>query len=292
MDKDLADQVAGIAARVVASGAISANGHGNVSVRVPGAEEMYFTAGPSLRGHPASAAALGGPVEIPPDLRAAALQRAMTFDSQGTVRAEHGDHPRHHDEPGKAGAPDGLAARPVLVPRRRTQAGPGQARGFRLDDPDGEVGIEFMVVTDQSGDQVTAYQVPMTYRAKALAGADGALIGTSEHGVLGHRWIYDGTRDPVLMAQLVALLSGTAEPQAQSVSSRPDPTVTVRRAEAAGVGGAPRGQFTVRVNRILRPGGRAGQPGLSAPWLLPDGTQVRGILATAEHMPGPRPADH
>ena len=55
MDKDLADQVAGIAARVVASGAISANGHGNVSVRVPGAEEMYFTAGPSLRDHPASA---------------------------------------------------------------------------------------------------------------------------------------------------------------------------------------------------------------------------------------------
>src|ERR1700749_2236382 len=55
MDKDLADQVAGIASRVVARGAISANGDGNVSVRVPGAEEMYFTAGPSLRGHPASA---------------------------------------------------------------------------------------------------------------------------------------------------------------------------------------------------------------------------------------------
>jgi L-ribulose-5-phosphate 4-epimerase len=55
MDKDLAEQVAGIAQRVVASGAISANGHGNVSVRVPGEEEMYFTAGPSLRGHPASA---------------------------------------------------------------------------------------------------------------------------------------------------------------------------------------------------------------------------------------------
>ena len=55
MDKDLAEQVADIAQRVVASGAISANGHGNVSVRVPGAPEMYFTAGPSLRGHPASA---------------------------------------------------------------------------------------------------------------------------------------------------------------------------------------------------------------------------------------------
>jgi L-ribulose-5-phosphate 4-epimerase len=55
MDMDLAGQVVDIAARVVASGAISANGHGNVSVRVPGAEEMYFTAGPSLRGHSASA---------------------------------------------------------------------------------------------------------------------------------------------------------------------------------------------------------------------------------------------
>jgi L-fuculose-phosphate aldolase len=55
MDMDLAGQVVDIAARVVASGAISANGHGNVSVRVPGAQEMYFTAGPSLRGHSASA---------------------------------------------------------------------------------------------------------------------------------------------------------------------------------------------------------------------------------------------
>jgi L-ribulose-5-phosphate 4-epimerase len=54
VDKDLAGQVADIAQRVVASGAISANGHGNVSVRAPGAEEMYFTAGPSLRDHPAS----------------------------------------------------------------------------------------------------------------------------------------------------------------------------------------------------------------------------------------------
>jgi ribulose-5-phosphate 4-epimerase/fuculose-1-phosphate aldolase len=31
-------------------------------------------------------AGIGGPVEIPEDLRAAAVQRAMTFDAQGTVR--------------------------------------------------------------------------------------------------------------------------------------------------------------------------------------------------------------
>src|SRR5487761_1208684 len=51
MDTDMVDQVVEVAQRVVASGAISANGHGNVSLRVPGTEEMYFTAGPSLRNH-------------------------------------------------------------------------------------------------------------------------------------------------------------------------------------------------------------------------------------------------
>ena len=88
MDKDLADQVAGIAARVVASGAISANGHGNVSVRVPGAEEMYFTAGSSLRGHPASAVvrvALDGTLlegELPPIQGAVvAMHTAMYADN-------------------------------------------------------------------------------------------------------------------------------------------------------------------------------------------------------------------
>jgi L-ribulose-5-phosphate 4-epimerase len=55
MDADFVSQVVDVAQRVVASGAISANGHGNVSLRVPGSDEMYFTAGPSLRNHPASA---------------------------------------------------------------------------------------------------------------------------------------------------------------------------------------------------------------------------------------------
>jgi hypothetical protein len=34
-----------------------------------------------------NARALGGPVEIPDDLRAAALQRAMAFDTTGTRTA-------------------------------------------------------------------------------------------------------------------------------------------------------------------------------------------------------------
>jgi len=88
MDKELAAQVADIAGRVVASGAISANGHGNVSVRVPGAEEMYFTAGPSLRGHHASAVVrvgLDGTLlegELPPIQAAVvAMHTAMYADN-------------------------------------------------------------------------------------------------------------------------------------------------------------------------------------------------------------------
>ena len=50
MDRALIDQVVTVAANVLASGAISANGHGNVSIRVPGADEIYFTSAPSLRG--------------------------------------------------------------------------------------------------------------------------------------------------------------------------------------------------------------------------------------------------
>ena len=87
MDKDLVDQVVSIAQRVVASGAISANGHGNVSVRVPGAEEMYYTAAPSLRDHPASAVVrlgLDGTLlegELPPIQRAVvAMHTAMYQD--------------------------------------------------------------------------------------------------------------------------------------------------------------------------------------------------------------------
>ena len=39
--------------------------------------------------------------------------------------------------------------------------------------------------------------------------------------------IHDTTMSPGQLAQLVALLQGAAEPQAQSVSKTPDPAVTV-----------------------------------------------------------------
>lgn len=175
--------------------------------------------------------------------------------------------------------------------------------GFRLDDPEGAVGIEFMAVTDTSGDGPRTYHVPMTYRAAPLDGAEDALIGTSEHGVLGERWIYDGTRDPVLIERLCALLLGRAEPQMQSVSDTPDPAVarSFARETAAlipaevsdGPGGTEiradaDGPVTVRVNRVLRPGDDEDEAVLgavTAGWRGPDGEEVRGRYVAV--LPGP-----
>jgi L-ribulose-5-phosphate 4-epimerase len=50
MDQSLAEQVVTAARAVVAGGAISSNGHGNVSVRAPDEDEMYFTTPPTLHG--------------------------------------------------------------------------------------------------------------------------------------------------------------------------------------------------------------------------------------------------
>jgi L-ribulose-5-phosphate 4-epimerase len=50
MDSGLVDQVVAAASTVLAGGAISHNGHGNVSLRVPGGDEMYYTTASTLRG--------------------------------------------------------------------------------------------------------------------------------------------------------------------------------------------------------------------------------------------------
>jgi hypothetical protein len=101
-----------------------------------------------------------------------------------------------------------------------------KAGGFRLDDPQGEVGIECMVVTDTSNTQPNAYLVPLTYRGAPLDGAEHALVGTMEHGVLGLRWAYDGYHDLVLVAQLLALIEGRVQAQDQNTSDTPDREVT------------------------------------------------------------------
>lgn len=96
---------------------------------------------------------------------------------------------------------------------------------WRLDDPEGEVGIETIAVLDESGSQQVVYQVPLTYRGAPLEGADAALLGEMDHSVLGHRWVYDAPHDPVYVTQLLALLRGRVAAQHGSISDTLDPDV-------------------------------------------------------------------
>ncbi|MFF9606294.1 1,4-alpha-glucan branching protein [Streptomyces sp. NPDC014684] len=181
---------------------------------------------------------------------------------------------------------------------------PERSGGFRLDDPAGEVGIEFMVTTDTSGPEPVSYLVPLTYRDAPLPGAESALIGTSEHGVLGERWIYDGCHDPVLFTELLALIEGRAPAMAQSVTDTPDREVT--RAYTGEP--FPRGELTPRpaddahgtrlpaphgttlhVHRVLAPvpGNpplpRAGAAGhVAGGWPGPDGVRLHAVLMTLD----------
>lgn len=76
--------------------------------------------------------------------------------------------------------------------------------GYRIDDSAGEVGIEGILLT--AGDE-TVYHVPLTYRGAALENGEEFLLGTSEHGVLGTRWISDAIGDPVFRAALAETIA-------------------------------------------------------------------------------------
>jgi hypothetical protein len=145
------------------------------------------------------------------------------------------------------------------------------AGGFRLDDPDGEVGIEFHFFTDvAAGPQVT-YHVPLTYRGAPLDGAEAALVGTTEHGVLGRRWVYDAAQDPVATAALAAFVHGRVQAQHQNQSFTPEPSVTCSGAIGA--------DAVVELVRVLDGAPAATSGYVEAGWSLPDGTAVRGPVA-------------
>jgi hypothetical protein len=180
-----------------------------------------------------------------------------------------------------------------------------RAGGFRLDDPAGEVGIEFMFVTDGAGGGETTYVVPLSYRGAPLDGADDGLVGTSEHGVLGMRWIYDAAHDPVAVTQLLAFLSGSAEAQQQSESDTPDPSVGRSRLPGDGLLTAPRplrvanrkpgrttvdvelgddspreaGELSLDLIRVLPGDAYTGLAHVEADWTRLDGGSARGVVA-------------
>lgn len=100
---------------------------------------------------------------------------------------------------------------------------------YRFDDPDGEVGIETILVRSASGPLL---QIPLTYRGAPLAGADEWLITTMEHSVLGPRWVYDACGDPVYAAALATTILGggseaALERDSGGVREPVEPTVRV-----------------------------------------------------------------
>jgi maltokinase len=132
-------------------------------------------------------------------------------------------------------SPTKLELLPVWMATQRWYAAKGRVPrlrrlwSWRLDDPAGEVGIETLLVVDEGGAEPVVYQVPLTYRGAPLDGAQHALVGTTEHSVLGRRWVYDGAHDPVYAAQLLALVLEQATPQAATESDTPEPAVVAAR---------------------------------------------------------------
>jgi hypothetical protein len=109
--------------------------------------------------------------------------------------------------------------------------------GYRLDDPDGEVGMEGILLRSDAGDVL---HVPLTYRAAPLDGAEEFLVGAMEHSALGTRWVYDATGDPVWRATLAAtvLTGGTgAEEYFEVDGKRESREPSVQVAGSGAVGG-------------------------------------------------------
>lgn len=135
---------------------------------------------------------------------------------------------------------------------------PEQVGSYRFDDPDGEVGVEALLI--RRGDEVL--QVAMTYRSAPLAGGDDHLIGTLQHSVLGARWAYDAAYDPVGRGCFARSLAGD---QAQAEleiwdGGRPvghrEPDVALRRVGNR-TGPIAADDPRVRIGRVLTPYGGA-----------------------------------
>jgi len=116
-----------------------------------------------------------------------------------------------------------------------------QLGAYRFDDPLGAVGIEAFLVQAADG---SVLHVPLTYRGAPLAGAEEHLVGTTEHSVLGRRWVYDGCADPIWAAALATtILTGGTQVEelvdtGGRLESRPA-TATVTGSGKAGPAVAP-----------------------------------------------------
>ena len=123
---------------------------------------------------------------------------------------------------------------------------------YRLDDPEGQVGMEGFLLTDVDGLTV---HVPLTYRGAPLHAAQAHLLGTMEHSVLGTRWVYDGCADPVWATTLASTITtGGTQAEELFVGDDPEqrePSVTVRGSGTAGETVAASGPWTTIDNDTM-----------------------------------------
>ena len=104
---------------------------------------------------------------------------------------------------------------------------------FRFDDPDGQVGLEGVLL---GGEGVPTLFLPLTYRGAELGGAEEHLIGTTEHSELGTRWVYDGCGDPVFVGELVraVLTGGTGADHEYDLGDGPQSSPTSAQVRGSG----------------------------------------------------------
>jgi hypothetical protein len=129
------------------------------------------------------------------------------------------------------------------LPGRPWFAGPPEGEvvrvaAYRFDDPAGAVGLETMLVCAGDG---PVLQVPLTYRGAPLDGAGEWLIGTTEHSVLGRRWVYDACGDPVYTATLARVIhtGGTQAEEFFEVDGRRETRPPGMVVSGSGTGDAP-----------------------------------------------------
>ncbi|WP_035763993.1 phosphotransferase, partial [Arthrobacter sp. H20] len=141
--------------------------------------------------------------------------------------------------------------------------------GIQLEDPAGQVGLDVHLIAVDSGHRRDIVQIPLSYRAAPLKGADDALIGEAEHSELGHRWIYDATHDPVFVTAWVELMrSGGVTDDGRTTGyplgsfatakpfSKPLPLSVLKgeQSNTSVVVRTPAGPMIVKFFRVLAPG--------------------------------------
>ncbi|GHC83674.1 hypothetical protein GCM10007079_25010 [Nocardiopsis terrae] len=156
--------------------------------------------------------------------------------------------------------------------------GPDEVLGtYRFDDPEGEVGVEVFLL--RRGDRLL--HLPLTYRAAPLPGHGDHLVGTTEHSVLGTRWVYDGTGDEVALACFRRALRGEQEQaelevweEGRVLAHRPQQVLLSRETGGDGTGAREEGRLLLP--RVLDEEPE-GEQRLIARW----GEQHRAVAALA-----------